>query len=63
MNWVRHDEEKRQEHLSNLLKHVRLPLLTAKYLTDQVDEEVRTTVLTSFWFFFDRKCGMRQKTY
>ena len=40
MSWVRHDEEKRNEHLSNLLKHVRLPLLSAKYLTDQVDEEV-----------------------
>ena len=42
MSWVRHDEEKRNEYLSNLLKHVRLPLLSAKFLTDEVDEEVST---------------------
>ncbi len=42
MSWVRHDEETRCEHLPALLKYVRLPLLTAKYLTDHVDEEVNS---------------------
>ena len=46
MNWVRHDDEKRVEYLPNLLKYVRLPLLTAKYLTDQVDEEVKVLLCT-----------------
>ena len=39
-NWVHHDEELRKVHLHELLKYVRLPLLSAKYLTDVVDEEV-----------------------
>lgn len=43
MSWVRHDDDTRSEHLPSLLKHVRLPLLSAKYLTDQVDEEVSVT--------------------
>ena len=40
MSWVRYDDDARSKYLKNLLKHVRLPLLSAKFLTDIVDEEV-----------------------
>ena len=40
MCWVRYDDDARSKYLKNLLKHVRLPLLSAKFLTDIVDEEV-----------------------
>ena len=40
MLWIMHDEEQRKGHLAELLKHVRLPLLTPRYLTDNVDSEV-----------------------
>ncbi len=38
--WVKSDEESRCVHLPSLLRYVRLPLLSAKYITDVVDEEV-----------------------
>jgi hypothetical protein len=38
---VKHEEESRTDLLPQLLQHVRLPILTAKFLTDVVDEEVR----------------------
>ena len=41
INWVKHEEESRTDLLPQLLQHVRLPILTAKFLTDVVDEEVR----------------------
>lgn len=40
INWIKHDEESRSNLLPRLLQHVRLPVLTAKFLTDVVDEEV-----------------------
>ena len=53
VQWVKHDtaavtssstttseSTSRVEHLAPLLRHVRLPLLSAKYITDIVDEEV-----------------------
>ncbi len=43
MCWVRYDDDARSKYLKNLLKHVRLPLLSAKFLTDIVDEEVCIT--------------------
>lgn len=30
--WVNHDKDVRQEHLAQLMEHVRLPLLTREYL-------------------------------
>ncbi|KAL5015190.1 hypothetical protein ScPMuIL_009460 [Solemya velum] len=39
VNWVQHDDQVRREWLSRLLQFVRLPLLTARYLTDTVDNE------------------------
>lgn len=35
--WTRHDYESRKKHLSDLLSHVRLPLLSTQYLLDQVE--------------------------
>ncbi|CAC5365929.1 KLHL12 [Mytilus coruscus] len=40
INWVKHNEESRTHLLPRLLHHVRLPILTAKFITDVADEEV-----------------------
>ena len=40
MSWVKHSPNTRKEHLALLMSFVRLPLLSAKYITDVVDEEV-----------------------
>ena len=40
VSWVKHDEACRYEYMPQLLQHVRLPLLTAKYITDTIDIEV-----------------------
>ena len=47
--WVRHEEKCRNAFLPILLRHVRLPLLSAKFITDVIDEEVqqRGTLLSS----------------
>ena len=45
IQWVKHGDAARVEHLAPLLRHVRLPLLSAKYITDVVDDEVRTLQL------------------
>ncbi|MGH0158559.1 UNVERIFIED_CONTAM: hypothetical protein FKN15_036271, partial [Acipenser sinensis] len=37
--WVNHDKEVRQEHMSHLMEHVRLPLLSREYLVQRVEEE------------------------
>lgn len=37
--WVNHDKDVRQEHLAQLMEHVRLPLLTREYLVQRVEEE------------------------
>ncbi|OCT96961.1 kelch-like protein 2 [Xenopus laevis] len=37
--WVNHDTEVRQEHMSHLMEHVRLPLLSRDYLVQRVEEE------------------------
>ncbi|KAK3101658.1 hypothetical protein FSP39_005276 [Pinctada imbricata] len=39
INWVKYDPEKREDLLPRLLEFVRLPLLTARFITDVVDEE------------------------
>ncbi|KAJ8972679.1 hypothetical protein NQ317_001699 [Molorchus minor] len=39
MRWVKHDVEKRKEHLPELLSLVRLPLLSPLYITDRVRNE------------------------
>ncbi|XP_071961464.1 kelch-like protein 12 [Antedon mediterranea] len=39
MSWTRHKNECRVKVLPQLLSHVRLPLLTPKYLTDTIDNE------------------------
>ena len=43
IKWVRQDEASRPDYLSQLLQFVRLPLLSAKYITDVIDSEVRNT--------------------
>ncbi|XP_053475596.1 kelch-like protein 2 isoform X3 [Ictalurus furcatus] len=37
--WVKHDKDVRQEHMSHLMEHVRLPLLSREYLVQRVEEE------------------------
>uniref|UniRef100_A0A3B3Q6K2 Kelch like family member 2 n=1 Tax=Paramormyrops kingsleyae TaxID=1676925 RepID=A0A3B3Q6K2_9TELE len=37
--WVTHDKDVRQEHMSHLMEHVRLPLLSREYLVQRVEEE------------------------
>ncbi|XP_041075805.1 kelch-like protein 2 isoform X2 [Polyodon spathula] len=37
--WVNHDKDVRQEHMSHLMEHVRLPLLSREYLVQRVEEE------------------------
>lgn len=37
--WVNHDKDVRQEHLAQLMEHVRLPLLSREYLVQRVEEE------------------------
>ncbi|GJQ73303.1 putative BTB And C-terminal Kelch [Trypoxylus dichotomus] len=37
--WVQHDLKHRQEHLSALMEHVRLPLMSQEYLVQRVEEE------------------------
>ena len=44
--WIQFSPSTREEHLPRLLQYVRLPLLSAKYITDVVDSEV--TLSTSF---------------
>ena len=39
MKWVRHDVEKRKQHLGTVLQYVRLPLLDRGYLVSQVGTE------------------------
>ncbi|XP_033120037.1 kelch-like protein 12 [Anneissia japonica] len=39
MSWTRHEKESRMDSLPRLLSHVRLPLLSPKYLTDTIDNE------------------------
>lgn len=40
MKWVKNNVDDRKEYLPSLLEHVRLSLLTPRYLTDIVDNEV-----------------------
>lgn len=39
LSWVRHRHEERKEHVSELLKCVRLPLMSATYLSREVKKE------------------------
>jgi kelch-like protein 2/3 len=39
LNWVKYDEEGRQQFVPMLMEHVRLPLLSQEYLVNRVDEE------------------------
>ncbi|XP_041348810.1 kelch-like protein 12 [Gigantopelta aegis] len=39
IGWTKHEEESRRECLTKLLECVRLPLLSARYITDVVDNE------------------------
>lgn len=40
ISWIKLDEKKRKDSLPKMLQYVRLPLLTPRYLTDTVDNEV-----------------------
>lgn len=37
--WVKHDLEKRSQHVARLMQHVRLPLISREFLTTHVDDE------------------------
>ena len=39
-NWINFDKKNREQYLSKLLAHVRLPLLSPQFLTDICDKEV-----------------------
>uniref|UniRef100_T1J370 Kelch-like protein diablo n=1 Tax=Strigamia maritima TaxID=126957 RepID=T1J370_STRMM len=39
MSWLNSDLDNRKEHVSQLMEHVRLPLLTRKYLVQRVEDE------------------------
>uniref|UniRef100_A0A0L8GXP8 BTB domain-containing protein n=1 Tax=Octopus bimaculoides TaxID=37653 RepID=A0A0L8GXP8_OCTBM len=39
VKWVKYDPETRKDKLARLLQHVRLPLLSAWYITDKIDTE------------------------
>ena len=41
IEWVSHVAEKREASLPQLLQHVRMPLLSAKFITDVIDQQVR----------------------
>ena len=57
MKWVKHDTEKRKVWLSTLLQYVRLPLLSARYITDIVDNEVNNLARSRQ----NRKCSPNLK--
>ncbi|GFG36854.1 hypothetical protein Cfor_08667 [Coptotermes formosanus] len=40
MNWVKHDLATRQQHVAQLMRHVRLPLMARDFLMSYVDSEV-----------------------
>jgi BTB And C-terminal Kelch len=37
--WIKHDEKNRQSSVCDLLKHIRLPLITPTYLVDIISNE------------------------
>ncbi|KAK6176720.1 hypothetical protein SNE40_014964 [Patella caerulea] len=39
LNWVKYEMVERQQYLAQLLQYVRLPLLSARYITDVIDYE------------------------
>ncbi|XP_071021773.1 kelch-like protein 12 isoform X1 [Oncorhynchus clarkii lewisi] len=39
LNWVKHNRKEREMYLSEMLEHVRMPLLTPRYITDVIDSE------------------------
>ena len=39
MGWVSADLSSREQHLAELMEHVRLPLLSQDYLVQRVEEE------------------------
>jgi len=43
--WIQYSPTTRQEHLPHLLQYVRLPLLSAKYITDVVDSQVTSGII------------------
>ena len=47
LSWVKTDCESRKEHLAELLKYVRLPLLSPQYLSDRVlsEEIIRSNIV------------------
>ena len=51
MTWVNHSAPDRKADLPALLQHIRIPLMTPKYITDVVDKEVRTYIkaLMAIW--------------
>ena len=50
LSWVKHDASVRDQFLAQLLQYVRLPLMSAKFITDTVDDEVRTNPIISGFY-------------
>ena len=46
LDWVKHDEKNRLIWLSSLLQFVRLPLLSACFITDVIDTEVEACIFS-----------------
>ena len=40
INWTNHDLSSRQQYVSQLMEHVRMPLLPQEYLVQKVEEEL-----------------------
>ena len=51
LEWIRYSPNSREEYLPRLLQYVRLPLLSAKYITDVVDSEVTSCTVLLLSFF------------
>ena len=56
LDWVKHDEKNRLIWLSSLLQFVRLPLLSACFITDVIDTEVEACIFSSFWLSVCHLC-------
>ena len=58
--WVNHDKDVRQEHLAQLMEHVRLPLLSREYLVQvsvcgRCSKDTSLTIVTLLLLFLHCK--------
>lgn len=55
LNWVKHKRKEREPFLPDMLEHVRMPLLTPRYITDVIDAEVSSSGPSLQWTFLQCK--------